>query len=361
VNRRILLPLAAVVVAAAAGGATWAVAGGDSGSGANGTASTSAAASTATVERRDLVQHETLDGTLGYADKLTFYAQGAGTVTRLREPGTVVERGQALYWVDGEPVTLMYGDVPMWRRLDALSEDGRDIRELEWNLVALGYDRDRDIDIDGDWDSATTAAVKRWQEDRGLEETGAVELGEIGFLPGPRRLGELKTTVGAPLQPGGEVMDASSTRRVVTVDLDADKQSLVHEGDTVAVELPDSRTIDGTIASVCTVAEAEEDPQTGEQSDPTIPVEISLAARAKTGGLDETPVAVSLAKETAKGVLTVPVSALLALAEGGFAVEVVDAGRSTHLLPVEPGMYADGIVEISGAGLEEGMKVAVPE
>jgi peptidoglycan hydrolase-like protein with peptidoglycan-binding domain len=359
VNRRILLLLAAVALAAVAGGATWAVAGGDSGS--SEPTATSSAGATATVERRDLVQEETVDGTLGYSDVETLYAQGTGTVTALRKPGSVVGRGQALYWLAGKPVTLMYGEVPMWRRLDASSEDGRDIRELEWNLVALGYDPDRDIEIDGEWDWATTAAVKRWQEDRGLEETGAVEPGQVVFLPGPRRVGQLTTTVGALLQPGGEVMETSSTKRLVTVDLEADQQSLVSQGEPAIVELPDGRSIDGTIATVGKVAESQTDPETGEQSDPTIPIRIRLAPGAKSGSLDETPVDVSLEKERAKNALTVPVSALVALAEGGYAVEVVTASGSTRLLRVEPGMYADSIVEISGEGIEEGMKVVVPE
>jgi peptidoglycan hydrolase-like protein with peptidoglycan-binding domain len=356
-NRRVLLSVAAVAVAAVAGGATWAVAGD---SGAAGAASAPTAASTATVERRDLVEHEAVDGTLGYSDLETLYAQGTGTVTALPSPGSVVERGQALYRLDGKPVTLMYGEVPMYRTLDASSDDGRDIRQLEWNLVALGYDPNRDVDIDGEWDWATTAAVKRWQEERELEKTGAVELGEIVFLRGPRRVGQLDTTVGAPLQPGGEVMDSTSTRRIVTVDLDADKQSLVHTGDPVTVELPDGSSVDGTIQSVGSVAESEEDPQSGEQGDATIAVEVRLAAGAKTGDLDEAPVDVSLAKETAKGVLTVPVSALVALAGGGYAVEVVDADGSTHLVRVEPGMFADGIVQISGEGIDAGAKVVVP-
>jgi peptidoglycan hydrolase-like protein with peptidoglycan-binding domain len=360
VNRRALFPLAAVIVSAAVGGATWAAASSDSDSS---TASQSAATSgtTATVERRDLVQHETVDGTLGYGDAQSLYAQAMGTVTALREPGSAIERGQALYWLDGKPVTLMYGETPMWRRLDAGAEDGKDIRELERNLAALGYDPNGDIDIDGSWDWATTAAVKRWQEDRGLVETGAVELGQVVFLPGPRRTGQLKTTVGAAQQPGSEVMETTSTRRVVTVDLDADKQSLVNEGDKVEVELPDGSSVGGRVATVGKVAESETDPQTGEQSDPTIPVEVRLAHGAETDGLDETPVDVSLEKERAENVLAVPVTALLALAEGGFAVEVVGQGGSTHLVPVKPGMYADAIVEISGDEIKQGTKVVVPE
>jgi peptidoglycan hydrolase-like protein with peptidoglycan-binding domain len=358
-KRRIVIPVAAVALAAAAGGATLAVARGDSGSTDGQTTATPNA--TATVERRDLVQHESVDGTLGYDDAETLYAQGMGTVTALRKPGSVVRRGQPLYWLDGKPVTLMYGRVPMWRRLDASSTGGRDIRELERNLVALGYDPDGDIDVDNAWESATTAAVKRWQKDKGLPKTGSVERGQIAFLPGPRRIGQLKATRGALMQPGSEVVDTSSTTRLVTVDLDADKQSLVKEGDKVTVELPDGSIVDGWISSVGKVAESETDPQTGEKSDPTIPVEIRLARGTKSGSLDEAPVDVSIQKDRANDVLTVPVSALLALAGGGYAVEVVDAGGTTHLVRVEPGLYADGIVEVSGKGIKKGMKVVVLE
>jgi hypothetical protein len=361
VSRPFAFSVAAVALAAFAGGVAWAAAGGDSSSGTNEAAGTSSGRATARVEKRDLVQHESVDGTLGYGDVKTLFAQSMGTVTRLREPGTVVRRGQALYWVDGEPVTLMYGNVPMWRRLDRRSEGGKDIRELERNLVELGYDPDRDIEVDDEWGSATTEAVKRWQEDKGLRKTGVIELGQIAVLPGPRRVGEVKTTRGALLQPGAEVMDTSSTWRLVSVDLEADKLPLVKEGDQVEVELPDGSVVRGRIATIGKTAESEQDPETGQQSDPTVPLEIRLARGAKAGDLDGSPVGVELQKDRAENVLTVPISALLALAEGGYAVEVVGAGGSTHLVSVEPGLYADGIVEIGGDGIRKGMKVVVPE
>src|SRR5262245_34758267 len=358
-NRRLVIPMAAAVaVAAAAGGATLA-SGGHGGSSATDTTVTPKA--TATVERRDLVQHEEVDGTLGYADPETLHAQRMGTLTSLHDPGWVVKRGQALYWVDGKPVTLMYGRLPMWRRLEPSAAGGKDIRQLERNLVALGYDPDGRIKVDDEWGPATTAAVKRWQDDRGLPETGAVELGDIAFLPGARRIGQSKTTVGALLQPGSEVVDTSSTRRMVTVDIPADKQSLVDRGDRVEVELPGGSTVTGRVSNVGKAAESEVDPQTGEQGDATIPVEIVLPARAKTGSVDEAPVAVSFEKDRADNVLTVPVSALLALAEGGYAVEVVDPDGSTRLVAVRPGMYADDMVEIEGKGIKKGMRVVVPE
>jgi multidrug efflux pump subunit AcrA (membrane-fusion protein) len=361
VSRRLAVPLAAAAVAALAAAATWALAGSSSGSEAS-ASSTQAARATATVTRRDLVQRETVEGTLGFDDKRALSAQGMGTVTALPSEGAIVRRGQSLYWVDGRPVTLMYGWVPFYRRLDASAADGEDIRQLERNLVELGHDPSGDVEIDDDWDAATTAAVKRWQEGRGLAETGRLEPGQIVFLPGPRRVGQLKTTVGAILQPGaGEVLDTTSTRRVVTVELDAGKQSLVKEGDTVLVDLPSGGSATGRVTRVGKVAESEQDPQTGEQGEATIEVEIRLAQGARAGDLDEAPVDVSLAKATAKRALTVPVSALLALAEGGYAVEVVKADGTTQLVAVQPGLFADSFVAVTGRRLKPGMRVVVPE
>jgi peptidoglycan hydrolase-like protein with peptidoglycan-binding domain len=356
-RRATIAGLAAVAIAALAAG-LWTGRGESAGTGGEDAAAETNA--TATVQRRDLVRRETVNGTIGYDDSRALYAQSPGTVTGLRTPGSVVRRGQALYWVDGRPVALFYGASPLWRRLDPKSENGADIRQLEQNLVALGYDPNGDVEVDDDWDWATTAAVKRWQDDRGVEETGRIELGEVVFLPGARRIGQLKTTLGAPLQPGAELMDTSSTRSVVTVDLDATRVALVKKGDAVQVGLPDGRTVGGTIVKVGRVAESEQDPQTGEQTDPTIEVEIRLAKGARPADLDEAPVDVSITSETAKNVLSVPVSALLALAEGGYAVEVVEGG-STRLVGVEVGAFADDLVEISGAGIKAGTKVAIPE
>ena len=57
--------------------------------------------------------------------------------------------------------------------------------------------------------------------------------------------------------------------------------------------------------------------------------------------------------------LAVPVEALLALAEGGYAVEVSDGDGTTHLVGVELGVFADGLVEITG-DVEAGDQVVVP-
>ena len=98
------------------------------------------AAATVEVERRDLVLRDDVDGTLGYADARTLTAGAPGVVTRLREEGTVVTRGQVLYEVNAEGVRLLYGTMPLWRRLGPRVSDGRDVEQLERNLVELGHD-----------------------------------------------------------------------------------------------------------------------------------------------------------------------------------------------------------------------------
>lgn len=71
---------------------------------------------------------------------------------------------------------------------------------------------------------------------------------------------------------------------------------------------------------------------------------------------------VSLVSETVTDVLAVPVNALLALAGGGYAVEVVDKGGKHRLVPVTTGLFDDdgGLVEVSGRGLSAGQNVVVP-
>ena len=76
---------------------------------------------------------------------------------------------------------------------------------------------------------------------------------------------------------------------------------------------------------------------------------------------DQTPVSIAFTSNGAKGVLAVPVTALVALAGGGYALEVQDAGGATHLVAAKPGLYAvGGLVEVSGDGIAEGMTVVIP-
>jgi hypothetical protein len=55
----------------------------------------------------------------------------------------------------------------------------------------------------------------------------------------------------------------------------------------------------------------------------------------------------------------VPVTALLALAEGGYGLEVVAEDGTTSTVPVDTGLFAEGKVEVSSPEIEEGTVVGV--
>jgi peptidoglycan hydrolase-like protein with peptidoglycan-binding domain len=353
--RRVVLAGAAVGIVALGAVSVAALSGSG---GAAGAATTDAVVSTATVTRRDLVLRDDVDGTLGFGDARSIVAASAGVVTRLPAEGSVVTRGQALYDVDARGVRLLYGTMPLWRPLSVGVAEGDDVEQLERNLVELGYDPN-EMTLDGTFDADTAAAVRSWQEALGVLETGRVDPGDAVFLPGPRRVGQVVTSVGARVQPGIEVLQVTGTTQLVEIDLDAREQELARVGASARIELPSGRTLTGTVASVGRVAVASTTAQ-GEEGDPTVDVVVRLPQRGKRDNLDGAPVVVSLERDRARNVLAVPVEALLALKGGGDALEVVRPDGEHVLTAVETGTFADGFVEVSGKGVGAGTKVVVP-
>jgi hypothetical protein len=246
----------------------------------------------------------------------------------------------------------------MWRRLEKGVDDGADVRQLERNLVELGFDPSG-MDVDDHFDGATANAVEAWQDALGVAETGVVEQGDVVFLPGARRVGQLSTSAGASVQPGQALLTTTATRPVVDIDLAATDQGLAELGATVSVELPSGRVSSGTITEIGRVAETVTDAQ-GESGDATVSVTVTLVDAARRDGLDGAPVTVSLERSRAANVLAVPVEALLALQGGGSALEQVAADGTRSLVAVETGRFADGFVEVEGKGVRKGLNVVVP-
>jgi multidrug efflux pump subunit AcrA (membrane-fusion protein) len=270
-----------------------------------------------------------------------------------------VREGHSLLEVDGRRTAyLLIGARPAWRALGPSTSDGEDVRQLERALRRLGADPDHAMTVDDHWSQNTTAAVKRFQHERDLPEDGALAPGEIVFWPTTARVGEVKVERGERLRPGAPLATLSSTRRIVRVDLDADRQALAHTGDAVTVEMPDGSTVRGVIASVGKVATAPAE----EGGSPTIEVQVRLRGRRARGvGLDQAPVEVGFERERARRVLHVPVTALLARAGGGYAVQVVGSDGALQTVPVELGLEASGEVAVSGAGLRAGQRVVVAQ
>jgi peptidoglycan hydrolase-like protein with peptidoglycan-binding domain len=355
-GRRLVAGVLAVAVLGAAG---WWAAGHPGLDQGTPPATPTAPTATAIVQRQDLSGQTKVSGTLGYAGNASVQSPLSGRITWLPKVGQVIRRGGTLLAVNNQPVQLFYGPKPAWRDLSVGVDDGPDVRQLEQNLVALGYDPDHDITVDDRYTWATKAAVKRWQKARGLAQTGTFTTAMPAvYLPWAVRVNTLSGSVGGQAAPGGPVYTVTSDRHQVTVDLDVSQQSYVKQGDRVEVVLPNGRRIKGRISEVGRVAETS---GSGQEQTTTIPVTVKLDNPRAGGRLDQAPVEVYVTTQTKRGVLAVPVTALLALQEGGYAVETVDAAGQHQLVAVRLGIFSDGMVEVAGAGLRAGTKVVTAQ
>jgi peptidoglycan hydrolase-like protein with peptidoglycan-binding domain len=284
------------------------------------------------------------------------YAQGA-VYTSLPSVGQVIARNHSLYAIGGQPAILLYGPTLATRAFLAGMSAGPDVAELNANLETLGYGSG----LTGEeFTSATVAAIRAFQAAHGLAQTGELALGSVVFEPGPVRVTSVTPSVGMNVSPG-PVLAVSSTARQVTVKLDASEQSSVKKGDHVVITLPDNQTTPGTVSYVATVAVAPPS-EHGEEGAPTIEVDITPNEPNATGHLDAAPVQVSITTGSVENTLVVPVTALLALAGGGYAVEEVQSDGVHRLLPVTLGLFDDeaGDVQVSGTELAAGERVVVP-
>jgi hypothetical protein len=503
--RRLAMPLGALgLVALVIGG----VLGAELPASSRGASQPAKSSGAASVQRRNLVATDTESGTLGYAHQQTVYNRLTGTITWLPVVGHVVDPGQTLYKVDNGPVVLFNGTTPAYRTLSSGVSDGPDVQELNQNLVQLGFDPSRQISVDQTWQSATTAAVDRWQAALGETQTGTVTLGQIVFLPAPQLVTTVQTVLGStggssgssstgstgstsasstgaslttvapqpqfvsltttpssttttgstgPTGPSGAkpgsskgkpssssalslqalvallkaeiaelrksasatgstsrtgasasgsagsahssgggsastgggtggsssgsgaaasgssgaasaqaILQTTSTQEVVTVALDATKQTEAVVGAPVTVQLPDGSTVNGKITQVSPVAQSSSSSSasggagaggSGSSSTPTatIPVTITLTGRTRLSGLDQAAVSVNFAQQRANNVLSVPVTALIATQGGAYAVQEATSPR--RLIPVTPGLFAAGYVQISGSGIYPGLQV----
>ncbi|PDQ35014.1 MAG: hypothetical protein B5766_08500 [Candidatus Lumbricidophila eiseniae] len=323
-----------------------------------------AAASTVAVTRGDLTSTFERSGTLGYARQSTVRAP-SGTVTWLPVVGTTVERGGVLARVDEGPIVLLYGELPFYRTLQT-DDTGADVQQLEENLAAMGY---KGFDVDTKFTAGTATAVKKWQASLGQEKTGIVQTRLVHIAPGPMQVTALSVGVGDPAS--GAIMTVSSKTRVVTIDLDTTDSNYAIPGKAVKVTMPDNATFDGTITSVSTAVTTSNSQGGGVSGEDSKNTQLRViitpndsSAITLAGASTAKAVFVS---DSRTGVLIVPITALLALSEGGYAVEVVsesaEGGKSappSKLVGVTTGLFSKGKVEISGDGIDEGTKVVVP-
>lgn len=326
----------------------------------------------ATVEKGDLTDSVLLTGDVGFGPSWQVSGPAEGTVTWLPAVGTTVRRGRPILRVDDRPVLLFYGGTPMFRQLDRLGLVGRDVRVVADNLAALGFGTGRQprpgtvvrqpppaapairpaanaesnvptITVKAGEGVVTVqlqTAIRRWQASVGLPPTGTLGVGEVLVQSNAVRVTTRTAQLGAPA--AGQLLGLTGIARVVTVQTSPVEAGDVEPGANVTVTLPDGKTAKGRVERV-----AQSTDQSGEAQE-TITV-TPLQPLAQEAG----NVQVEVAGEVRHGVLTVPVGALLALSEGGYAVQLAGGG----LVAVKTGLITNGLAEISGPGIGAGTAV----
>jgi peptidoglycan hydrolase-like protein with peptidoglycan-binding domain len=275
---------------------------------------------------------------------------------------------------------LLYGSTPAYRTLSA-GATGPDVVELNADLVALGYATSGQLSPrSASFGSATTTAVEKLQAALGVTQNGTLPVGEAVFEPTAVRVTSVSAEPGGSAQTGETVLQATSTTRQVQVALDASQQTSVAVGDKVSITLPNNQTTPGVVSSVGAVATCPSSSGSGGSSSssaapgtdtcssaisgsntPTITVDVAPSHPAATGTWDQAPVQIGITTASVPNALVVPVTALLAQSDGGYAVEVVAAGARNHRVAVSLGLFddADGLVAVTGSTLAAGQEVVV--
>ena len=348
---------AAVVVAAAACGAVVTIA-------VRGTpapaAPTPPPVGTALVVRTDLASSVLTQGTLGYAPSPPLVNHLGGTYTALVAAGTVVAPGQTLYRVDNEPVVLMAGTVPAWRPFAPGMTDGPDVQQLEANLIALGDATGLLTSAGPHFGAATEAAVRRWQVAEGYPDTGSIDLGDVAFVPAAIRVATVGVGLGQLAAPGDTPYQVTTTARAVSVPLTPNDPA-VTVGQPVSITLPSGTTTPGRVTAMGSAGPSGSSSSSSSSSGTAAVLTVTPADPSATGTADGEAVQVSLTVQSVGHVLAVPVAALLALAGGGYGLEVVDGPGRHHLVAVRTGVFAGGQVQVSGVAVRAGMKVVVAQ
>jgi len=342
--------------------------------------------STASVVEGKLSAIVSKDGTLTYQGQpdgtpYSVINQAAGTYTKLPPVGQVISQGEVLYRADDSPVVLLYGPTPAYRTL-SLGATGADVAELNADLVALGYASAAELNpTSASFGTATASALQKLQATLGVTQNGVLSLGQAVFEPTALRVTIVSAQLGASTQSGQTVMQASSTARQVQVALAASEQTDVAVGDKVTITLPNNKATPGVVSSVGAIATCPSSSTSGGStpsvaapgtdactsarsgtSTPTIAVYITPSDATATGTWDQAPVKVGITTASVPHALAVPVTALVAQSGGGYAVEMVDASGPDRLVTVSLGLFddAEGLVQVTGAGLAAGQKVVVP-
>jgi hypothetical protein len=348
ITRTKIVTGACIVALLGSGVGAWALLGSDM---LDANASTSAdsranaSTTTAKVVKGDLTEVKRMIGALGYDKPVEIPAAAAGTITWLPKAGDVIKRDGHVYRVDERAVHAMHGSVPLYREL-AYDAKGADVRQLNENLAALGYD----VAVDDTFGKRTLAGVKRWQKDRRREVTGTLGVNDIVFVDGDVRVATVNAKLGSTAV--DSVLEVTGTKRVVTASVPNADTARLTVGTKVGLEVLGAGSFEGVVSDA---QPAEEGPGGSSATDLVVSFDSAGKQLPESGG-----VRIEARGSTSKDVLSVPVAAVIAgKTASEYAVEVPSANGETKRVPVTVGLVADGRAAIEG-DLAPGDDVVVP-
>ncbi len=358
---------------------------------------------TATVRLGNLIKTQRYTGVLSYPSRGSVGLSGAGTVTSLPHVGQIMTRGGSAAGVDDRSIGVLFGRTSLYRTLEladpagaqlavqvaqanllaaeanlsaasqpskarapslpahAASVDqaqvnvaeararlltaeqvlrglqtpqrGPDVTLVADNMTALGYYHGPS----DSWSAALGDAVREWQLHIGATPTGDINPDDVLVLAGPARVSSVEGELGAA--PSAVTLAFGSLSRVATFTIHNGTPAALTVGAHVRLSAADERAV-GRVASVKT-------------SHRVATVVVSFAQSARLARIGSTQVAMSLTIADQRNVLTVPTQALLALASGGYALQL----PSGRLVAVHTSTVQGGRIEVAGAGVHAGMTV----
>jgi len=295
---------------------------------------------TAQVEQTTLTSQVRLNATLTYGDPVELPA-GSGIITALPTAGSVIERGQQVYEAEGRPVVLFQGARPFWRPLSADSEPGTDVKQLEENLAALGFFSE---EPDERFDWVTRQAVRDWQKSLGVSQTGAFSPADVVVTDAPGiRISQVTAALG---DEGASPATYTETTLRAVAKLSAAQARELTADTPVRVVLPDGTEIEAALSEVDPGGQPI--PGSDQSTSPTATIEFADQSEVAGSGPAAVRVIVGDATDQTE-TLVVPVTALLAVPDGGYAVEVLLRGEIVRT-PVEVGLIADARAQVLASG-----------
>jgi peptidoglycan hydrolase-like protein with peptidoglycan-binding domain len=318
-----------------------------------------------TLTRGDLVQKVDAAGTIvGTPLPVPIAAQSGGIVTWLPPIQSSVSRGQPLFRLDNVPVILLYGSTPAWRDFGPGMSDGPDLAELESNLLALGFGESFGLKADGVYTNADAEAIDAFGASDGLGvSSGTLPFGSVLFEPTPVTVLGYASGLGTSVSGGANILEADGTAAQVVAEVDASEAAAIVEGTPATIT-----TVSSASALGATVSAVSASPPTNlaagasGSTEGEVYVTLSLTNPPSELPAQGATVAVQFRTAVLNNVFTVPVTALVALVGGGYALQIDEGHGRSRLVGVQVGLIddVDDVAQVTGSDLREGLAVEVP-